>query len=541
MTETRGERGEARTLETLLAEMEGAKSAGNYTLAESLCEKALSLAQEDEEGGRERMPAILFSLGQLKAVRGLDREAIGVFEQALLGCSQQECSVEQRVSILIELSRSQRDIAAYNQAHEAIETARRLIADSGLLDTPMWGRVLITRGSIFFKEDLLERAREDFLESLKLFEGKDYPKDLAMIHEFLGFIHRKEGDPDRAIEYFEKSWAARKLANDERGMMISCGQLGSLYRIKGDLEFAVYYCNKALDLARARGEKRALAGFSNNLATAYFRRGAWDQAENYWKQALSLMEEIGNPGGRNVMHSNLFRLALERGQWERAQVHLEVCQASMFSLQDRVRALSAAGRLWFCKGALEKAREAHEEELKIAVSSMLKEDAADAYSDLAKVLLAEGKPKEAWRKALEAMRLYGRMKSKLNQGVVFRLLAEIYAQLGRPLRAERTIRTSIDILRKVGASVEVAKSYLCGSRLPGEGVNLEEQAAWLKEACAIFKKVALGPMMVQGYLALTRLEMRRRSLDSAVENLHCASEALGGLDDPEALRRILRR
>lgn len=241
------------------------------------------------------------------------------------------------------------------------------------------------------------------------------------------------------------------------------------------------------------------------------------------------------------MHSNLFRLALERGQWERAQVHLEVCQASMFSLQDRVRALSAAGRLWFCKGALEKAREAHEEELKIAVSSMLKEDAADAYSDLAKVLLAEGKPKEAWRKALEAMRLYGRMKSKLNQGVVFRLLAEIYAQLGRPLRAERTIRTSIDILRKVGASVEVAKSYLCGSRLPGEGVNLEEQAAWLKEACAIFKKVALGPMMVQGYLALTRLEMRRRSLDSAVENLHCASEALGGLDDPEALRRDLEK
>jgi len=104
-------------------------------------------------------------------------------------------------------------------------------------------------------------------------------------------IYRKQGNYDKALEYYNKSL---QLTNDPNNIAITYNDIAGVYSDKGDNNKAVEYYKKAIELAQKAGNYHSTAKCMLNLGDTYTDLKNFSEAEYYLTQGLEMVKKLGD-------------------------------------------------------------------------------------------------------------------------------------------------------------------------------------------------------------------------------------------------------
>lgn len=130
----------------------------------------------------------------------------------------------------------------------------------------------------------------------------------------LGNVYLMLGEPQKALEYYEKILSTCRDSQDKLAEIICLSGLGNIYLRSNDFQKANQYFLDALSIATATDEPRAESVVLNNLGITHHQIGQNDRALEYQERSLHITQKLGDrySEGQVLMHMGDTFRALEK-------------------------------------------------------------------------------------------------------------------------------------------------------------------------------------------------------------------------------------
>ncbi len=314
----------------------------------------------------------------------------------------------------------------------------------------------------------------------------------ARAEEGRGLLLERRGEPERALERYRR---AEELLRGEpptaRADAVD-GQARSLTAL-GDVRYAIHLLESLLGEIERAGleDPDALSRVYAGLLYSYLEAGLYRKAAEAAAELERLVPRVEDPHRLAVMHMHVARRYLTEGRVEEAERSLR--RAEDLYRQLRLRTdlgfahlargyvCTRAGRLAEARVQLERARAIFEE-------TGDRKDLTRALNELARVERLEGRSDRA-------VELLERSISLLADADV-PILAWAHRELGLalserdPVRAEKHLRTAIDLFRRTEQAVELAATYRAlGDLLRARGDAEASSEAYRAGICALEERL----------------------------------------------------
>lgn len=186
-------------------------------------------------------------------------------------------------------------------------------------------------GRCYYDEAQYDSAMIYYLKAEETYEKNGvYNREYGILYHFIGSVFKRQGDYDRACEYYQKEidygidhnykdvevegrylsgicieGDSAQLANtlqcmtiyeeleNERLVGLMCQLAASNYLALGQGDSALYYQNKCLDIRRKYKEVSHLAAILSDLAKTHYSLGNFKQAEDHLIEAEQVALETG--------------------------------------------------------------------------------------------------------------------------------------------------------------------------------------------------------------------------------------------------------
>ena len=169
------------------------------------------------------------------------------------------------------------------------------------------------RGIIYLVQSDFARALESLHQALKFSEKIKYREGVIPALNSIGEVYRTQGQPERALEFYNR---ARAAVGDDNAwnMAFIFNNIGMSYSALGDLDHAL----ENIERARAVAEKAKFRPrVENALATLgdlELQRGHLNAAREYFARSLQLARELHDVGGEARALLGGARAAEARGE-----------------------------------------------------------------------------------------------------------------------------------------------------------------------------------------------------------------------------------
>src|SRR6266496_948671 len=115
----------------------------------------------------------------------------------------------------------------------------------------------------------------------------------------LGNISKREGEYDKALDYFQKSFDLFKKIDRGEGrytpqVIDSLADVGRTYSAQGDYVRALPYLDRAMSLARSSQNTNRIASTCNSLGILYTNQRDYSKAIDYFQQGLQLANQVND-------------------------------------------------------------------------------------------------------------------------------------------------------------------------------------------------------------------------------------------------------
>jgi len=169
----------------------------------------------------------------------------------------------------------------------------------------------------------LDRAYNNYLKALKLFETTNDQAGIGVCLNNLGNVYREWGDLHQAKDFYAKAIAVAENLGERASLSSRYNNYGLVLLDFGDFEGAQQYLEKALAINEELGRVRGRILCLNNLGLAHFKLGNVKLAYKYYQEALELAKD--DDFIRGVAHSqlNLAMFYLEQFDVSNAKAHLK--------------------------------------------------------------------------------------------------------------------------------------------------------------------------------------------------------------------------
>jgi signal transduction histidine kinase len=175
---------------------------------------------------------------------------------------------------------------SFDYSQEARKYARNLNYKQGIAEAAS------NMGMIYSQQGNYDRAIENYLEALKLYEEQRLPERIAFVLNVLGVAYSKRGNNRLSLESYEKARKIYTDARDNRGLARTFGNLASLYSDEGNDNNALVYYEKALALHRELGDSAHVAFVLNGIGIAYINLGDYDKALTFFSATEQIFASV---------------------------------------------------------------------------------------------------------------------------------------------------------------------------------------------------------------------------------------------------------
>ncbi len=116
---------------------------------------------------------------------------------------------------------------------------------------------------------------------------------VALFYHIKGGAHMLEGEPDRALEYCQRSLALYEALGNSYDIAVILHTMGHIYSAKDEVETALEYYQRSLDLCEEIGNLVGTAHSLMNMGYLYFNNGELATALDYLQRSVVVSEELG--------------------------------------------------------------------------------------------------------------------------------------------------------------------------------------------------------------------------------------------------------
>ncbi len=445
-------------------------------------------------------------------------KALGLYQG--LGNRQGEASATADLAEIHRLRES------YGEAGEYAQRALDLARETGSEFIVLRAHKLL--GDIAFSEGKQEEARNHYQQVVSASSELRNNRLMVTVLMNLGVTYHREGDLTRAVEYYERSVAAKWSAQRERAEAMT--NLAAIYVEYGpDAKRGAQLAQEAQQLFQLMG----LAGWEarNHITRGIFAMngGEFDQAAGSFQSALKLFQTVGYKSGTAWVNYNLGRAYFFQNRYQQALDALNSATAQYQEAQNPFGVVLSRILLGWTHARLgdtAHARTLLEQNLKEAQSNRYGELLPDAYLALGEVYREAGEParaRESFQQgaalgkepsvsesSIEARSGLGRLEAE--EGSLERALVHGLAALARARRLEhrhtvaratvnlaeihlrrKEYQRAVDALAslegtgEVGLELQAQADFLMGRALEGLGKKAEARASQKKAVEAIRK------------------------------------------------------
>jgi tetratricopeptide (TPR) repeat protein len=181
------------------------------------------------------------------------------------------------------------------------------------------GIALIYRvmGSIYKYKGDFEKSLTHYFDGLRINEEIGNIQGQANAFNNIGIVYLQMNDFEKALGYYRNSLALNRVSGNESEASRNIGNIGSAYLKMNQLDSAYYYIIKRIESARRLNDKKGLAITLESLGEYYLKVKDYSNCERYYNEALQLSRRIGTPETtKNILLSlsNLYELTSDTGR-----------------------------------------------------------------------------------------------------------------------------------------------------------------------------------------------------------------------------------
>ncbi len=236
---------------------------GNYRLADSLAQAALSLAEAISY--KQGIAQALDNIGTVAFVRGRYRTALANYQKAL--------------ALKHELG-DQRGIA----------------------------NTLANIAVLYRSEGKYADALDFHLQALRLFEQTGDQRGIANAYDNLAQMYQSQGEYDNALAYYQRAMDIKEKVGDKWAVAVTEDHIGNLYLTQRKYAEAIDYHIRALKLRAELGDKSGMAASFSHIADIYEQQGKYLDALDYLFTVLKLRTDMGDMQGLPSTLLNIGRI-----------------------------------------------------------------------------------------------------------------------------------------------------------------------------------------------------------------------------------------
>lgn len=377
-----------------------------------------------------------------------------------------------------------------------------------------------TVGALYLQKMDYEKAREYYMESLKIAQDiKDNNLTRSSLYN-LGQILWKRGNLKEAESFYKKALKIVKEQGDIHSTAIYYKSLGRLAEEQGLFNEAFENYNSSLDIFKRVGDKQNMASIYMVMGTAKKAEGNIEEAIRNYEFALTISKEINDMSLLAGIYTTMGNIYKEVGKFNEAiqslQKAIEIKKQNS-DTQDIAYTIHIIGTVYMLQGELKKAFGYLKQSYQLHERQQSKRGMAGASSSLAEYYLLINNLESAKKYCLEGERLSKELKHQMLSGIIHRTLGTVYLRKGDIDGAIASYSSSMDILEKINAKEELAKTAFImgkeifsikqkvGRRFWREGL-LEQTLTGLKRSEHIFKELKLDKFLKETRDLIIELE-----------------------------------
>ncbi|WP_051287340.1 adenylate/guanylate cyclase domain-containing protein [Algoriphagus mannitolivorans] len=167
----------------------------------------------------------------------------------------------------------------------------------------------------------VERAIQNHLHSLSIYENLNDTLGLASVHTNLSLVYYDQQDYEEAFRHARISMAFDRKKGDPRRLHSSFNNLATIFENTGPIDSAIYYHKQALDIANRINNPYSIGLSLSNLGNNYAIKGQLELAETTLLEGLRIRDSLGYSRGLAHTHNCLSSLYLQMNQLEKSEAH----------------------------------------------------------------------------------------------------------------------------------------------------------------------------------------------------------------------------
>ncbi len=202
----------------------------------------------------------------------------------------------------------------------------------------------------------------------------------------IGYYNNSEGNPDKALEYYEKSLHVYEESGNTEGVAGALNNLGLTSKKKGKITEALQYYNRSLKLFEETRERKNAATCLTNIGSIYHELGDIPHALDCYNKSLKLNEKINNKVGMATTLNNIAAIYNDQKEFDKVIENNEKSLKLYTAANDKdgiALALNNIGVAYFNKGKLEIALTFYIKSFKIWKELKDARSVAGAYESMA--------------------------------------------------------------------------------------------------------------------------------------------------------------
>ncbi len=414
------------------------------------------------------------------------------------------------------------------------------------------GELYYLEALILYQEDRYGEASEKAELAYQALRQTTGNRRIGQVQLLLSYISVDTGDLERAKIEAQDAVSSFRRAGDDEGITKAYNKLAQVYFVRAEFERSIECLNQATEHAKKFKEGQALiARISGNLGRVYLLLGDWEKAQRSLYENLRQNERLGNEVSRCADLLSLGYAALQQRRFQEAerfyQKALDIIQEKGLKRERGIyheySAELALEQKDYARCYTEISRAIEIGEGMAPKSSLL----CQSYRILAQLQLATGKLNLAESTCDKFMEISRRLHERVEEGLVQRILGQIYAQKNNRKLAAESFKSSMVGLDKVGCKLELARTCLAA------GVEVvfgaQKRREYLTQAASIFGQIFAADSAAGAYyLGLTKLgraqaHFETQDYDASIETLNEAEQLLqkATADDKSAVEHDLQQ
>ena len=384
------------------------------------------------------------------------------------------------------------------------------------------GGLSVHEGEFYYLEGLLlynlARYQEGLEKARKAYELLKYTsrhKNIAQVQHLLGNIFIALGNLKDGEVELRDALASYRRVGDELGFADAQNKLAQIFFIKAEYDRAIESLNEAIGQVRkTKNHGPTVALFLGNLGRIYLFLGDWSKAQKYFHDSIKQNEMVKN---QPSICRNLLSLGyIAQLQRNFKQAHDYYQKAYGIIQQNELNREKAIYYEYSAELALDQ-KNLEEAFAHVSKAIRMGEEIApqgslvcQSYRILAQLQLSMGKLDLAESFCQKSLEVSKSLSEKLEEGIVYRVLGEIYALKNNKKLSSHYFDLSISYLEKIGSEFELAKTYLAAGN--SGGLEPSDATDLLKKAKKIFKE-----LKIDYYLSVTDFAMAKTEFTMLIQ------------------------